>query len=243
MEAIDDKYILDGSVSYWSVDRENLLSPRGLFEFLQEAAIKHADQCGAGAHAMEERRESWVLHRMAVAVRRYPRYEERLRIVTWSSGIRAFKGFREFNAYCGTELVASASSVWLYFNLATKTLCRVPREIAAGFPTHPEGVSFPGLEKMRLEPPREGSPSREVSIRYSDVDGNGHVNNTAYIDYLQTALAASGFSPRPRVVTIQYLKEILPALELVTVCLERRGEDAAFSLGSPGGLFAQGMVG
>lgn len=241
MQAIDDKFILEGGVSYWNVDREGHLSLRSLFEFLQEAAIRHADQCGAGSHAKETRGASWVLHRMAVSVARYPRYEEPLRVVTWSSGIRGFKGFREFHAFCGGERVATASSVWLYFNLATKALCRVPREIAAGFPTHEEDVCRADLEKLRLDPPREDSPELEVSVRYSDIDGNGHVNNTAYIDYLQTTLAARGMSPRPAGVVIQYLREILPDVEGVRVCLERRGGETAFSLGPPGGLFAQGL--
>src|ERR1017187_8344050 len=242
MENIPEEFILDGSGSYWNVDRENLLSLRSLFAFLQEAAIRHADRCGAGAHAKETRGESWVLHRMAVSVHRYPSYEEALRGTTWSSGIRAFKGYRDFRAHCGTELIVSASSVWLYVNVAAKAICRVPRELADGFPTHPGGVSCPDLEKLRLEPPAAGSIVRAISVRYSDFDGNDHVNNTAYFDYLQTALAAGGFFPRPPTLQIQFLKEIPPAVEQVTVSLERRGEGVAFSLGAAAGLFAHGLA-
>jgi medium-chain acyl-[acyl-carrier-protein] hydrolase len=242
MESISQEYILDGSVSYWNVDRENLLSLRSLFAFLQEAAINHAEQCGAGARAKATRGESWVLHRMAVSVHRYPRYEEALRVVTWSSGIRAFKGYRDFRAYCGSELIVSASSVWLYFNFAAKAICRVPREVADGFPTHSDGIYCPNLEKLRLEPPAVSPIERDISVRYSDFDGNGHVNNTAYLDYLQTALAAGGFFPRPRMLQIQFLREILPAVEQVKVSLERRGDAVAFSLGAPAGLFAHGLA-
>jgi acyl-ACP thioesterase len=179
---------------------------------------------------------------MAVSVHRYPRYEEALRVCTWSSGIRAFKGYRDFRAYCGDELVVSASSVWLYFNIAAKTICRVPREIAAGFPTHPGAVFFPELEKLLLEAPAEGSPGQEISVRYSDFDGNGHVNNTAYFDYLQTALAAGGHSPRPAALQIQFLKEITPETPRVRASLEVRGGATAFGLGGPAGLFANGFV-
>jgi acyl-ACP thioesterase len=242
MESVSPEFILDGSVSYWNVDRDNLLSLRSLFAFLQEAAIRHADQCGAGARAKTTRGESWVLHRMAVSVHRYPRYEEALRVTTWSSGIRAFKGYRDFRGHCGSELIVSGSSVWLYLNIAAKAICRVPREVAAGFPTRPGGVFSPDLEKTRLEPPAAGSIERIISVRYSDFDGNDHVNNTAYFDYLQTALAAGGLSPRPRMLQIQFLKEIPPAVEQVTVSLERRAQAVAFSLGAPAGLFAHGLV-
>jgi acyl-ACP thioesterase len=240
---ISREFVLDGRVSYWNVDRDNLLSLRSLFAFLQEAAIKHADQCGAGAQAKAARGETWVLHKMAAAVGRYPRYEEALRVTTWSTGIRTFKGYRDFRVHCGTELVVSASSVWLYLNLASKGICRVPRDIADGFPTHPVASFFPGLEKLRMEPPAGGSIERDISVRYTDFDGNGHVNNTAYFDYLQTALAAGGFPQRPGAIQLQYLREITPAVDQVRVSLEQRDGGLAFSLGGAAGAFAHGLAG
>jgi acyl-ACP thioesterase len=179
---------------------------------------------------------------MAAAIHRYPKYEEQVRIVTWSSGVRAFKGYRDFRVYCGDELVVSASSLWLYVNLKTKSLIRVPEDVARAFPSRPE-VFRPELERLRLTPPAGGSaPACRVSVRYSDVDGNGHVNNTTYFDILQTALARTGLSTRPQTVEAQFLKEIPPEVESVAVHLERREQAVAFGIGEPDGLFAQGQV-
>jgi acyl-ACP thioesterase len=240
---MDDEFILQATVPYWNVDREQVLLLRGVFEFFQEVAIKHADLFDAGTHAMVTRGESWVLNRMAAAIHRYPHYEEAVKVVTWSTGIRACKGFRDFRLYCGDELVASASSLWLYVNLKTKTLSRVPPEIAATFPSRPGDVFHPELDKLKLKPPTGTAAGHAISVRYSDVDGNGHVNNTAYFDYLQTALARSGGSPRPSRIEIQFLKEIPPTTEIVSVALETRGQDIAFGLSGPESLFAQGSAG
>ena len=238
-----EELILNTIVSYGDVDRDEVLLLPGVFKFLQEAAIKHADLFDAGTHAMVSRGESWVLNRMAAAIHRYPRYEEAVRVVTWSSGIRAFKGYRDFRVFCGEELVVSASSLWLYVNLRTKSLVRVPEEIAATFPSRPGAIFRPDLDKLKLVPPDAGSAqTHPVSVRYSDVDGNGHVNNTAYFDYLQTALIKGGFPPRPQNVEIQFLKEIPPGAEAVSVWLEARGPAIAFSFGSLETLFAQGRV-
>ena len=234
---------LHTTVAYWDVDRDNLLGLPAVFKYLQEAAIKHADQFDAGTRAMAARGESWVLNRIAAAIHRYPRYEEPVRILTWSSGIRAFKGYRDFRVFCGDELVLSASSLWLYVNIATKSLIRVPEEVARNFPSRPGEEFRPELEKLRLAPLAAGSaPACRVSVRYSDFDGNGHVNNTTYLDILQTALARSGLSPRPQTVEAQFLKEIPPAVEWVDVLLERRANTVAFGIGAPDGLFAQGQV-
>ena len=238
-----EELVLNTTVSYGDVDRDGVLLLPGVFKFLQEAAIKHADQFAAGTRAMVNRGESWVLNRMAAAIHRYPRYEEPVRVVTWSSGIRTFKGYRDFRVFCGDELVVAASSLWLYVNLQTKALIRVPEEIAARFPSGRGAVLSPDLDKLKLAPPRPGSVQPcPVSVRYSDVDGNGHVNNTAYLDFLQTALVKRGLPARPQKVAIQFLKEIPPGAESVNVCLEVEEPAIVFSLGGAEALFAQGRV-
>ncbi len=239
---MSDQFTLTAAVPFANVDREQVLLLRGVFELLQEAAIKHADQFAAGTQAIATRGETWVLNRMAAKIARYPRYEEPLRVITWSSGIRAFKGYRDFRVYCGDEIIVAASTLWLYLNLATKSLCRVPPGIAATFPSRDDAVFCPGLEKLAWTPPAPGAAGTEISVRYSDVDGNGHVNNTAYLDYLQTALVRGGFAPRPRRLEIQFLREIPPDADRVTVRLAADAAGIAFGLAGRDALFAQGIV-
>jgi len=234
---------LDVTVSYWDVDRDGQLLLAGVFKFLQEAAIKHADQFDAGTRAVTTRGESWVLNRLAATIHRYPRYEEAVRVETWSSGIRGFKGYRDFRLWRGDELLVSASSLWLYVNLAARSLVRVPAGVAAGFPSRAGPVFQADLERLRLEPPRPdaGAPIR-VSVRYSDVDGNGHVNNTAYLDYVQTALVRAGLPPRPGGVELKFMKEIPPGTEAVDVHLDARDGAVAFSIGGSAEPFAVGLL-
>ncbi len=240
---IADTLNLEVTVSYWDVDRDARLRLPAVFKLLQEAAIKHADQFDAGARAMVSRGESWVLNRVAAAITRYPKYEEPLRIETWSSGIRGFKGFRDFRVHAADGPIVSASSLWLYVALRTRSLTRVPETIAQAFPTRPGPVFRPEIDKLRLVPPNPSATHQtRVSIRYSDFDGNGHVNNTAYLDYLQTALGRAGQTPRPGHLEIQFVKEITPALEAVDVGLAAQEGATAFSVGNGADLFAQGRL-
>jgi len=240
---MSEQLILNTAVAFGDVDRDQLLLLPGVFKYLQEAAIKHADQFDAGTRAIASRGESWVLNRMVAAIHRYPKYEEPVRIVSWSSGIRSFKGYRDFRLYCGEELIVSASSLWLYISLRTKSIVRVPEALAAAFPSGSGEVFCKDIEKLRYTPPAPGiALTCPVSIRYSDIDGNGHVNNTAYLDFLQTALVRARLPSRPSRVEIQFLKEIPPDAGTVDVSLENRGATTAFSLGSAAGLFSQGQI-
>lgn len=236
-------FTLQSVVAYADVDRDQVMTLAGVFKLLQEAAIKHADVYGLGAKAMAAHGESWVLNRVAARIDRYPRYEEKLTVRTWSAGIRGFRGYRDLRLFCGDELVLSASTLWIYVNLRTKALARVPADLADRFPTGQAEVHRADLEKMRLDPPAAGADLTEISLRYSDFDGNAHLNNTAYLDCLQTALARQSLPAKPKAIELQFLKEVPAAIPSVLVAIERLGPDSVrFGLRSGTELHAQGTV-
>ena len=239
---MDDSYTFTTSVSYWDVDHEKKLTLRGLFKFMQEAAILHADQFDIGVRSMEERKASWVLNRLSAAIERFPTYGEKVRVVTWSSQIRAFKGFRDYRLYCGEELVVSASSLWIYVDLQTRSLTRVPKELADRFPARTAGVFLPDLDRHRLAPLENADHDVSLSLRYSDVDGNGHVNNTVYFDLLQTALEKGGTPARPRSIDVQFVREMYTSIGAARIRIEKGASSARFRIDGPSELYAHGTV-
>ena len=238
---IGQKLSFNATVSYADVDRaEVMLLPR-IFKLLQEAAIMHANQFGTGTQAALTRAETWVLSRIAVGIERYPRHDETLRVETWSSGIKGFKGLRDFRVYDAEQCpIISATSVWLYVSLKTKSIVRVPGDIAGGFPVCAEGVWCPELERMPFEPPGPEGRDVAISLRYSDFDANGHVNNAAYLDFVQSALARSVGAERPRRVRVNFARAIPAGAESVAVRLEPRGDRTRFSIEQGGVSFARG---
>jgi medium-chain acyl-[acyl-carrier-protein] hydrolase len=236
-----EKLILNTTVTYGDVDRrERMLLPR-IFKLLQEAAIAHANQFGTGTHAMATRGESWVLNRIAVAIDRYPRADEELRVETWSSGIKGFKGLRDFRVYdTRQQAILSASSLWLYISVRTKLIARLPREVAEGFPVCAEGAWCPQLEKLPFESPAAGAPAVPITLRYSDFDVNEHVNNAAYLDFVQTALTHAGRPIYPRRVRLKYAKAIPAETTRVEVRIEPLGAITRFSIEGDGAVFALG---
>ena len=252
---MNEIFSLPTQVSYRDVDRTEVLSLPGVFRLLQEAAIRHANVFETGTRGMLTRGETWVLNRMAVNVARYPRFEEALRIETWSSGIKGFKGYRDFRVYDADErCVIAGSSLWLYVSVKTKGIVRVPRELATRFPMHATEVFCPELEVLEFGMTPAGAPVWEIALRYSDVDVNEHVNNTAYLELVQTALARAGLSPRPAEVRFKYAKAIPAEVDAVNVRIEVKtgegdchllydnalGAVARFSVERDGVVFAVG---
>lgn len=241
---MSNEYTLETTVRFAEVDRQQVMLLPALLQLLQEAAIRHADQYGVGAAGLAERGTSWVLNRLALALTRYPRRDEAVRVETWSTGVRGFRGYREFRLFSGTELLLAGSSLWLWIDLRSRMLTRVPPELEARFPVGGAGQTphRPDLERLRFVAPAATGPATPVSVRYSDCDANGHVNNTAFFDYLQTALVRAGQPAHPRRIELQFLREIPPTTAAAEVRLEAREDGTAFSIGGPEGVFAQGVV-
>ncbi|WP_158277553.1 acyl-ACP thioesterase domain-containing protein [Opitutus sp. ER46] len=230
-------------MTYGDIDRdERQLLPR-VFKMLQDAAIEHANLFGTGTNAVATRAESWVLNRIVVEIARYPRPGEALKVETWSTGIKGFKGYRDFRVCdSGGRQVMTASSLWLYIRLASKSIVRVPREVADIFPIG-EGVACcPELEQLPFDVPGSAATAVPVTLRYSDFDVNNHVNNAAYLDFVQTALARVGAPKRPRQVRLKYAKEIPLDADRVDVRVEQAGADAVFSVERDGVVFAVGRA-
>lgn len=243
MSGMDACYILNSPVAFADVDRDEVLLLSGVFKLLQEAAIHHANQFHLGTENRLQRQESWLLNRISVGIHRYPRFEEPLRVETWSRGVIGFRGYREYRVYCGAELVIASSSLWVYLNMQTKTLVRVPEELAANFPVVERDVYEPEVDRLAPRGPVSAGAIRSpVTLRYSDVDTNGHVNNTAYLEILQTALSKHAPSARPSAVKMRFLKEILPTAESVDVTLDNAAEETAFSISHGDTTYTQGVV-
>jgi acyl-ACP thioesterase len=237
-------YRLDTRVSFGDVDRDNLLSLRGVFKLLQEVAIAHANLFDTGTEAMLTRGESWVLNRLAVEIRRYPAYGDPLHIETWSSGIRGFRGYRDFRIMDSQgRLIITGSSLWVFVNIRTQSIMRVPRELAERFPSVPGDVFCPDLETRDTGRMPEGNTETRITLRYSDFDANHHVNNTAYLDLLQAALSQQQAPARPGQVLIKYGKAIPDSCPEVGVRLGPLGEQTCFSITVAGETFAQGLCG
>lgn len=238
------EFVLTTTIPFGDVGRDQVVLLPQLFKLLQEAAIQHADLYGVGARGIALRGTSWVLNRLAVGIHRYPHRDEAVSVTTWSTGVRGFKGYREFRLHSGSELLLSASSLWLWIDLRTRSLARVPESIVHTFPIGDGSAPFqPEIDKLRINPPEPSCPPQQLGLRYSDLDANSHVNHTAYLDLLQTGLLRSGFSPQPRRLEILFQHEIPAEATCVELRLAANDQGAhTFSLSGPATSYAVGKV-
>lgn len=207
-------------------DFTGCMRPGALLTAFQEAAEHHAMRLGCGFEVMMERKEAWVLTRLQMEVRRYPRMGEQVSLSTWPAASR--RGlFPRYYTVTDAQggMLAMASSLWVVLDLNTRRMT-APGEIADMMPDN-SAITPPlalpgGVRRIEGE---EAVSFKEPA--YSDLDVNGHVNNTRYVDWLCDALgiqeqrtAALGS------LLIGYSKEVRPGQRL---CLRLNRHENQFS--------------
>ncbi len=200
------------------VDFNKELKLSTLFGYFQEAASQAVDELGIGFAALErEHGVAWALLRMRVDLLRCPLWMERVTVETWPLPPQLLEFERDFLLRDGHgEVIARASSVWVIFDTASRRL-RKSETIAIDYP--PFRTERALGEKLRKLPDLTAPETAyHKTIGYSDVDLNGHMNNTRYLDYCMDCFPLEGHRQYGvRSVEISYLNEALPGetLELL----------------------------
>jgi len=165
------------------------LNPKGqarlttMANFFQEMAYHHASELGLGYDDMKSRKTTWVLSRMRIHMKRYPVWNERIRLETWPSGAERLFALRDFRVLDSKgEVIGLASTAWLILDIDTHRLIR-PKEMMEQFKMIVHDVQMFDKPLDKIVMPGEGRKLMEHRVVFSDLDIVGHVNNVRYMEW------------------------------------------------------------
>lgn len=237
------KVTIERIIEIDDVSMKGEVLPSALLRIFQDSAIVHSRQVGYSTKWFAENAQSWVLKKIAYGIHSPVRLHDNLTILTWTRGIEKIRGSREFKILRGDEHVISASSTWIFVDTKRRRPTRVPKEMLDAFETDPDfGIERPpDVDKAALA---GGDVVRErLTINYGDFDINGHVNNTAYANYLQSAVYRSfGLLPEFIFFQIDFKKEIRSGVTDVDVVLTRSSDMFAFEIVAEDTVRADGVL-
>ena len=210
-------------------DASRHLRPSTVLDLFQCVAAEHAEELGIGLDRMLEQELIWVLVRVRYEIERPITYgTERLHVKTWPLAPRRSGFQREYRVTdAAGNLLIRGTSDWVLMHRVRRRLMPVgdiyPKDIEYLTEQSFEGRVSPIPDTRTEEPPVP------FMLRYSDLDMNGHVNNTRYLDWCCNALGIDVLrSSELAAFAINYNQEILPEQEVRTE-LRRLGSDFSFS--------------
>ncbi len=209
---------------YWlrtsDFDRYGRLQPASILDLFQDAAGGHAAVLGIGGNVMIEKQLMWVLTKVRYQVLAPAHMFQKVKVQTWPLTPSRIGFQRE---YCIRDeqdgILVKGSSQWVLMHAQKRSFMPVKD-------VYPMDLEF-STEQMfegKIQRIRDFEPQGEafaLQPGFSDLDINGHVNNTKYANYVLNALRPAA---EEAIVSLQidYHRELQ---EGAKVLVEKRRED------------------
>ena len=233
----ENSYFRQEELTFADCDRNKNARVSALLRKVANYAGYDYDARGLTHEKLLEMREAFLLSRIAVKIHRCPRAREVLDITTWENGVRGAHMQRVYEmADKEGRLCACVRSDWILVDPVTRRILRPGSFTAKALTVCPKEIDCPEPRKIVL--PREEAEELGIrQIRWSDLDGNGHVYSANYGDIVWDYLPGDLQERIPREFYINYSKETTLGEDLRLLGL-REGEGYRMEgLGPEGACF------
>ena len=208
-------YIKKMQIPNVAVDCFGRMKKSWLLACLQEVAGEHCSLLGASNGEHEGKNLFWAVSRYRVQITRLPGAGETVTLKTWPCPTSRVAYPRGTVAYDeeGKELFR-AMSLWVLMDTQSRAMILPGKSgVAVDGVTTGEEIGLPASL-----PPATGENSQTRQVRFTDLDVNGHMNNTQYLNWVDDLLP-SGYHREhiPKEMTVCYLNEALEGQELELV--------------------------
>ena len=201
--------------------------PSAILETMQETAGAHSEILNLGHDEMACLNLGWVIARLKVDFSRVPSVGEKICIETYPTPNRHLFYPRShiFRDEAG-NVIGCANTLWLVMDLATRKMVNSD-EILAKMPDNRDMKPAAGMPAT-VKPFDGEIKTSFVAPQFTDLDTNGHANNTKYLDWCCNALGMENLKDSCIMsFDANYDAEILPGAELRTE-LTMEGDRFAF---------------
>ena len=203
-------------------NRNKKISYEGILQILEAVADNHSSMVGdsiAKANTIV-----WILTEWNVKILHRPQNGESLHIKTWVRGkAPASVVFRDFIVEDEQgATVIQAEAKFALFDLAASKLVRINEELLASYLPEEQKVFE---DSSRLRAPSEYTEEQELPLRRSDIDFNGHVHNTRYLDFALQVLPPEVFAADDMTeIQIVYAKPVMESDLVCTKYIQKEAE-------------------
>lgn len=200
------KFTENHEVMFYECDVTGKLTLPMVLNIVINTSESQSEALARGSHYINSLGLGWVITQHEMRVSRLPKAGETIAVTTAATTYNKYFCYRDFWIHDaeGKECVA-ITSTFVLMDLTTRKMVSVPFEVIEPY----ESEKITKLQrgtKMLLKTTGESRPYR---VRFNDIDGNQHVNNARYLDWMVDCLDYDFLtSHQPTVVNIRFDKEL-----------------------------------
>ena len=181
----------------------------------------------------------WIIAGYDIEVIRLPRFGEEITIETEALSYNRLFCYRRFTIYdeAGQELIHMMAT-FVLMDRDSRKVHAVEPEIVGPYQSEFSKKLLRGPKYQSLENPI----SKDYHVRFYDLDMNGHVNNSKYLDWIFEVMGADFLTQYiPKKINLKYVKEVRPG-GVITSAVERTGLESEHEITSDGSTNAQAII-
>ncbi|MDQ0223568.1 acyl-ACP thioesterase domain-containing protein [Streptococcus moroccensis] len=217
----------------------NLKLPPFLSKLLDVSGQHSAELNRSDVYVLETYGLVWIVTDYEFDIVRLPRFSENVTIRTEAVSYNKLICHRRFEVMDETgELLMRVESYFALMDLEQRKIVPVPEDLLE--PYHSEKVKkiARGAKYKSLEKPSKAN----YHVRFFDIDMNGHVNNSKYLDWMYDVLGYEFLKTHvPRHIHLKYNREVSPGGD-VSSEFEMDGLVSHHQIGSDGQTNAQAII-
>ena len=181
----------------------------------------------------------WIITDYDIEVVRLPRFAEEITIETEALSYNRLFCYRRFTIYdeAGQEIIRMLAT-FVLMDRDSRKVHAVEPGIVAPYQSDFDKKLIRGPKYANLEEPI----SKDYHVRFYDLDMNGHVNNSKYLDWIFEVMGADFLTQYvPKKINLKYVKEVRPG-GVITSAVERTGLESKHEITSDGATNAQAII-
>lgn len=181
----------------------------------------------------------WIITEYDIEVVRLPRFAEEITIETEALSYNRLFCYRRFTIYdeAGQDLIHMMAT-FVLMDRDSRKVQAVESEIVAPYQSDFDKKLIRGPKYESLDEPI----SKDYHVRFYDLDMNGHVNNSKYLDWIFEVMGADFLTHYiPKKINLKYVKEVRPG-GVITSAVERTGLESKHEITSDGATNAQAII-
>lgn len=187
-------------------DKNDCLTPKALLSIFQDAAGEHALRDGFGYEDSLKQNLFWMVVRNKVELFRQPKPFEILHVITWPEKSGRIETNRNYKLVDKEgKIVAQGISKWVNVDINTRRIVKAMKLNIKDEEYVQEKLyeDIPKIEDFSVDMEN----LKIVQSSYTDLDHNGHVNNTSYADFILNAIEELQ-NKEFTLFEINYIKEV-----------------------------------
>jgi len=193
------------------VDMTRRIRMSDLFRLLEEASIAHTEALGCTRDKTLDRGLLWVITRQLVEIDELPAYDESVTIRSWQGEMQHVFFPRFYEIERDGRVLVRGQALWMLIEEDSRSMA-MPEDYGIFIPGRPDAgdMMLPSV----VIPKETGEPAASAALvtRFSQIDINGHMNNTRYFDMIDDLLKkdcrGSSDIAVPKKVLANYLSEL-----------------------------------